>query len=176
MGKIRISSECSMFKAQLNADRLGNTGKALSDVTGIFVCSKAFLHKKSQINIIYASEWDDIPIDVNQFIEENHGNVPKVVSEEPAEMQASEIDEDMSQSRTETQTEDETEFQTGVQTEVQTDSQPEVLSELETEKQTEIQTNIIDNEQIYNEQTNNVQTEAGVESQIEKKILWMMQE
>lgn len=169
LGKIRISSECSMFKAQLNADRLGNTGKALSDVTGIFVCSKAFLHKKSQINIIYASEWDDIPIDVNQFIEENHGNVPKVVSEEPAEMQASEIDEDMSQSRTETQTEDETEFQTGVQTEVQTDSQPEVLSELETEKQTEIQTNIIDNEQIYNEQTNNVQTEAGVESQIEKK-------
>lgn len=71
LGRIRIVSGCSEFKLQMNSEKIGSQEVSLSEISGIFICSRAFLHKNSQLNIIYASEWDDIPIDIDAFTEEN---------------------------------------------------------------------------------------------------------
>lgn len=73
IGQIKIVNGCSNFRTQINfANKELNDIKFL-DVSGIFICSKNFLYKKNNINIIYASEWDDIAIKVEEFtdVEEN---------------------------------------------------------------------------------------------------------
>lgn len=70
IGRIKIVSGCSIFKTQINSRNIDSEGTSISDITGIFICSKSFLDKKNNINIIYASEWDDIPIDVREFTQD----------------------------------------------------------------------------------------------------------
>lgn len=72
LGRIRIVSGCSEFKMQMSSEKIGTQEVGLSEISGLFICSRAFLHKNSQLNIIYASEWDDIPIDIDAFTDENH--------------------------------------------------------------------------------------------------------
>lgn len=72
IGRIRIVSGCSIFKIQMNSENIGDKRIPLSDVAGIFICSTAFLHRNSQLNIVYASEWDDISIDVDAFTEDQN--------------------------------------------------------------------------------------------------------
>lgn len=72
LGRIRIVSGSSEFKMQMNSEKIGTQEVGLSEISGLFICSRAFLHKNSQLNIIYASEWDDIPIDIDAFTDENH--------------------------------------------------------------------------------------------------------
>lgn len=75
IGQIGITGGCSEFRTQMKSEQIGSQGIALSKITGIFICSRAFLHKNSRISIIYASEWDDIPINVDEFTDEdNFGN------------------------------------------------------------------------------------------------------
>ncbi len=65
--RIRIVNGCSMIKMRMHSDNIGNKGISLDRITGIFICTNAFLNNVHNMNIIYASEWDDIPIDVNEF-------------------------------------------------------------------------------------------------------------
>lgn len=71
IGQIKIVNGCSNFKTQINFVNEKLKDVSFSDISGIFICSKSFLHKKNIINIIYASEWDDIPIEVFDFTDEN---------------------------------------------------------------------------------------------------------
>lgn len=82
IGRIRISSGSSEFKIQMNSDRIGSQGISLAKITGIFICSQAFLHKNSRINLIYASEWDDIPIEVSEFADKNDLHDNKVLQDD----------------------------------------------------------------------------------------------
>lgn len=81
IGRIRISSGSSEFKIQMNSERIGSQGIPLTRITGIFICSQAFLHKNSRANLIYASEWDDIPIEVSEFADKNDLNDNKVLQD-----------------------------------------------------------------------------------------------
>lgn len=71
IGRIRIVSGGSLFKTRINAERICDTSVSLDEISGIFICSKAFLHRKSKLNVIYASEWDDIPIQTELFTEDS---------------------------------------------------------------------------------------------------------
>ena len=75
IGRIKIVSGCSNFKTQINFDNESLSDINFSDIAGIFICSKTFLHKKNNINIIYASEWDDIPIVVYDFVDKQEAIV-----------------------------------------------------------------------------------------------------
>lgn len=69
IGQIKIVNGCSNFRAQINFSNEELNDISFSDVSGIFICSNSFLKKKNNINIIYASEWDDIAIRVEDFID-----------------------------------------------------------------------------------------------------------
>lgn len=69
IGRIKILNGCSNFKLQMDPNDICNSGSKISDINGIFICSKNFLKKNNNVNIIYASEWDDIPIDILDFEE-----------------------------------------------------------------------------------------------------------
>lgn len=72
IGQVKIINGCSNFKTQINFANKELKDIGFSDISGIFICSKSFLYKKNNINIIYASEWDDIPIIVDEFIDEEN--------------------------------------------------------------------------------------------------------
>lgn len=67
LDRIKIVSGCSTLKLRMNSENIGNKSVPLSKITGIFICSSAYLKNKSSLNVIYASEWDDIPIVVENF-------------------------------------------------------------------------------------------------------------
>lgn len=73
--RIRIVNGCSMIKMRMNSDNIGNMGISIDRITGIFICTRAFLKGVHNLNIVYASEWDDIPIEVNEFKEKNNANI-----------------------------------------------------------------------------------------------------
>lgn len=72
--RIRIVNGCSMIKMRMNSDNIGNVGISIDRITGIFICTRAFLKGVHNLNIVYASEWDDIPIEVNEFKEKNNAD------------------------------------------------------------------------------------------------------
>lgn len=67
IGRIRIINGNSIFRGQFDAGNIGNGRLPLSDIVGIFICSRSFLNRNSQVNIVYASEWDDTTILVDEF-------------------------------------------------------------------------------------------------------------
>ena len=73
--RIRIVNGCSMIKMRMNSDNIGNVGIAIDRITGIFICTRAFLKGAHNLNIVYASEWDDIPIEVNKFKEKSNDDI-----------------------------------------------------------------------------------------------------
>lgn len=73
--RIRIVNGCSMIKMRMNSDNIGNVGIAIDRITGIFICTRAFLNEVHNLNIVYASEWDDIPIEVNKFKEKSNDDI-----------------------------------------------------------------------------------------------------
>ena len=73
--RIRIVNGCSMIKMRMNSDNIGNVGIAIDRITGIFICTRAFLKGVHNLNIVYASEWDDIPIEVNKFKEKSNDDI-----------------------------------------------------------------------------------------------------
>ncbi|MDY6328733.1 MAG: DUF6128 domain-containing protein [Lachnospiraceae bacterium] len=73
--RIRIVNGCSMIKMRMNSDNIGNVGISIDRITGIFICTRAFLKGAHNLNIVYASEWDDIPIEVNEFKEKNNTDI-----------------------------------------------------------------------------------------------------
>ncbi len=73
--RIRIVNGCSMIKMRMNSDNIGNVGISIDRITGIFICTRAFLKGVHNLNIVYASEWDDIPIEVNEFKEKSNADI-----------------------------------------------------------------------------------------------------
>lgn len=67
--RIKIVNGCSVLKLRINSDDIGNAGISIDKITGIFICTKAFLFDNDILNIVYASEWDDISIAVDKFKE-----------------------------------------------------------------------------------------------------------
>ena len=67
LDRIRIVNGCSVLKLRMNSDNIGSSSVPIESIGGIFICSKAFLENHDNLNIVYASEWDDVPIDVQQF-------------------------------------------------------------------------------------------------------------
>lgn len=62
--QMRIVKGSSVIKINKNLESFGGKIESLS---GIFICSPAFFKNKKSLNLIYASEWDDIPIEVEAF-------------------------------------------------------------------------------------------------------------
>ncbi len=62
--RMKIINGCSVIKIRKSLETLGGEIEHLS---GIFICSSAFFKNNKSLNLIYASEWDDIPIEVEAF-------------------------------------------------------------------------------------------------------------
>ena len=67
IGRIRIVSGNSIFRTQFHPDEIGDAALKLDEIAGIFICSKVFLNGNSTIREVYASEWDDTTIYVDEF-------------------------------------------------------------------------------------------------------------
>ena len=78
-----------MIKMRMNSDNIGNVGIAIDRITGIFICTRAFLNEVHNLNIVYASEWDDIPIEVNKFKEKSNDDI-NILNSTEAELKIAE--------------------------------------------------------------------------------------
>ena len=71
IGRIRIVNGNSLFRAQYDEQKIGSMQFPLLDIAGIFICDKSFLDRTGNGNIVYASEWDDTTVLVDEFLDEN---------------------------------------------------------------------------------------------------------
>ena len=71
IGTTRIVNGNSLFRAQYDEQKIGNKQFPLSDIAGIFICDKPFLNRTGNGNIVYASEWDDTTVLVDEFLDES---------------------------------------------------------------------------------------------------------
>lgn len=81
LDRIRIVNGCSVLKLRMNSDNIGSSNVPIEKLNGIFICSKAFLKNHDNLNIIYASEWDDRPIIVDEFKGMNESDMDDELSD-----------------------------------------------------------------------------------------------
>ncbi len=97
--QMRIIKGSSVIKINKNLELLGGEIEGLS---GIFICSPAFFKNKKSLNLIYASEWDDIPIEVEDFRKEEpvrdlrlkNGNIENILHNQNSELHVAYIGEE----------------------------------------------------------------------------------
>ncbi|MCI8669672.1 MAG: hypothetical protein HFI34_09160 [Lachnospiraceae bacterium] len=97
--QMRIVKGSSVIKINKNLELFGGEIEGLS---GIFICSPAFFKNKNSFNLIYASEWDDIPIEVEDFRKEEplgdsnlkSGNIENILHNQNSELHVAYIGEE----------------------------------------------------------------------------------
>ncbi len=97
--QMRIIKGSSVIKINKNLELFGVEIEGLS---GIFICSPAFFKNKKSLNLIYASEWDDIPIEVEDFRKEEpvrdlnlkNGNIENILHNQNSELHVAYIGEE----------------------------------------------------------------------------------
>lgn len=83
LDRMKIINGCSMVKIKKTVESLG---KEIENLSGIFICSMAFLKNNKSLNVIYASEWDDIPIVVEDFRREEWISDSKIIKQNFADV------------------------------------------------------------------------------------------
>lgn len=179
--RIRIVNGCSMIKMRMNSDNIGNVGIAIDRITGIFICTRAFLKGVHNLNIVYASEWDDIPIEVNKFKEKSNDDI-NIQNSTEAELKISEgpLDSDTYDIKGEAlenninlyrnaavETDAESQLVSVLNSNSGTEIEPEVKGEIKSEIKSEMETNAEPEPEIENDTKSEIETNEEPGTEIE---------
>lgn len=179
--RIRIVNGCSMIKMRMNSDNIGNVGIAIDRITGIFICTRAFLKGVHNLNIVYASEWDDIPIEVNKFKEKSNDDI-NIQNSTEAELKIAEgpLDSDTYDIKGEAlenninlyrnavvETDAESQLVSVLNSNSGTEIEPEVKGEIKSEIKSEMETNAEPEPEIENDTKSEIETNAEPGTEIE---------
>lgn len=179
--RIRIVNGCSMIKMRMNSDNIGNVGIAIDRITGIFICTRAFLNEVHNLNIVYASEWDDIPIEVNKFKEKSNDDI-NIQNSTEAELKIAEgsLDSDTYDIKGEAlenninlyrnavvETDAESQLVSVLNSNSGTEIEPEVKGEIKSEIKSEMETNAEPEHEIENDIKSEIETNAEPGTEIE---------
>ena len=91
IGRMKTDHENSAFRATFDSNNIGDARFRLLDIAGIFISSKSFLQGIGSNNTVYASEWDDTTVLVEEFIDRGKEQ------EEQAEKDSDNVGHDSSQ-------------------------------------------------------------------------------
>ena len=179
--RIRIVNGCSMIKMRMNSDNIGNVGIAIDRITGIFICTRAFLKGVHNLNIVYASEWDDIPIEVNKFKEKSNDDI-NIQNSTEAELKIAEgtLDSDTYDIKGEAlenninlyrnaavETDAESQLVSVLNSNSGTEIENEVKGEIKSEIKSEMETNEDPEPEIENDTKSEIETNAEPGTEIE---------
>ncbi len=179
--RIRIVNGCSMIKMRMNSDNIGNVGIAIDRITGIFICTRAFLKGVHNLNIVYASEWDDIPIEVNKFKEKSNDDI-NIQNSTEAELKIAEgpLDSDTYDIKGEAlenninlyrnavvETDAESQLVSVLNSNSETEIEPEVKGEIKSEIKSEMETNAEPEPEIENDTKSEIETNEEPGTEIE---------
>lgn len=179
--RIRIVNGCSMIKMRMNSDNIGNVGIAIDRITGIFICTRAFLKGVHNLNIVYASEWDDIPIEVNKFKEKSNDDI-NIQNSTEAELKIAEgtLDSDTYDIKGEAlenninlyrnaavETDAESQLVSVLNSNLGTEIENEVKGEIKSEIKSEMETNAEPEPEIENDTKSEIETNAEPGTEIE---------
>ena len=179
--RIRIVNGCSMIKMRMNSDNIGNVGIAIDRITGIFICTRAFLNEVHNLNIVYASEWDDIPIEVNKFKEKSNDDI-NIQNSTEAELKIAEgsLDSDTYDIKGEAlenninlyrnavvETDAESQLVSVLNSNSGTEIEPEVKGEIKSEIKSEMETNAEPEPEIENDTKSEIETNEEPGTEIE---------
>lgn len=179
--RIRIVNGCSMIKMRMNSDNIGNVGIAIDRITGIFICTRAFLKGVHNLNIVYASEWDDIPIEVNKFKEKSNDDI-NIQNSTEAELKIAEgtLDSDTYDIKGEAlennvnlyrnaavETDAESQLVSVLNSNSGTEIENEVKGEIKSEIKSEMETNADPEPEIENDTKSEIETNAEPGTEIE---------
>lgn len=179
--RIRIVNGCSMIKMRMNSDNIGNVGIAIDRITGIFICTRAFLKGVHNLNIVYASEWDDIPIEVNKFKEKSNDDI-NIQNSTEAELKIAEgtLDSDTYDIKGEAlenninlyrnaavETDAESQLVSVLNSNSGTEIENEVKGEIKSEIKSEMETNAEPEPEIENDTKSEIETNAEPGTEIE---------
>lgn len=175
--RIRIVNGCSMIKMRMNSDNIGNVGIAIDRITGIFICTRAFLKGVHNLNIVYASEWDDIPIEVNKFKEKSNDDI-NIQNSTEAELKIAEgpLDSDTYDIKGEALENNinlyrnaavETDAESQLVSVLNSNSGTEIENEVKGEIKSEMETNAEPEPEIENDTKSEIETNAEPETEIE---------
>lgn len=179
--RIRIVNGCSMIKMRMNSDNIGNVGIAIDRITGIFICTRAFLKGVHNLNIVYASEWDDIPIEVNKFKEKSNDDI-NIQNSTEAELKIAEgpLDSDTYDIKGEAlenninlyrnvavETDAESQLVSVLNSNSGTEIENEVKGEIKSEIKSEMETNAEQEPEIENDTKSEIETNAEPGTEIE---------
>ncbi len=179
--RIRIVNGCSMIKMRMNSDNIGNVGIAIDRITGIFICTRAFLKGVHNLNIVYASEWDDIPIEVNKFKEKSNDDI-NIQNSTEAELKIAEgpLDSDTYDIKGEAlenninlyrnavvETDAESQLVSVLNSNSGTEIEPEVKGEIKSEIKSEMETNAEPEPEIENDTKSEIETNEEPGTEIE---------
>lgn len=164
--RIRIVNGCSMIKMRMNSDNIGNVGIAIDRITGIFICTRAFLKGVHNLNIVYASEWDDIPIEVNKFKEKSNDDI-NIQNSTEAELKIAEgpLDSDTYDIKGEALENNINLYRNAA---VETDAESQLVSVLNSNSGTEIENEV--KGEIKSEMETNAEPEPEIENDIKSEI------
>lgn len=164
--RIRIVNGCSMIKMRMNSDNIGNVGIAIDRITGIFICTRAFLKGVHNLNIVYASEWDDIPIEVNKFKEKSNDDI-NIQNSTEAELKIAEgpLDSDTYDIKGEALENNINLYRNAV---VETDAESQLVSVLNSNSGTEIENEV--KGEIKSETETNAEPEPEIENDTKSEI------
>jgi hypothetical protein len=179
--RIRIVNGCSMIKMRMNSDNIGNVGIAIDRITGIFICTRAFLNEVHNLNIVYASEWDDIPIEVNKFKEKSNDDI-NIQNSTEAELKIAEgsLDSDTYDIKggalenninlyrnAVVETDAESQLVSVLNSNSGTEIEPEVKGEIKSEIKSEMETNAEPEPEIENDTKSEIETNEEPGTEIE---------
>jgi hypothetical protein len=109
--KMVVNNGTGIAKLKMGSENIGNQQVSINDIAGIFLCRKSFWTSEGIGDVIYASEWDDIPVRLDDFIEReileendnkilqeysevgyNRENIPEEQEQSIVEISASEVE------------------------------------------------------------------------------------
>lgn len=73
--KIMMNNGLGTAKLRMSADNIGNHQVGVDDIAGMFLCHSSFWSNNGAGSVIYASEWDDNPIKIEDFLEKDSKNI-----------------------------------------------------------------------------------------------------
>lgn len=137
--KMSIHNGMGVAKLRMNSDNIGNHQVGIDDIAGMFLCFNSFWTDNESKNIFYASEWDDNPVRMEDFMEKYSNNIlqeqgeigynEKNDSKIPA--QSDDIMQELKEDRKENREEEQDEIIESSETEVTTSEVEEDNDEVE---------------------------------------------
>lgn len=73
--KIMMNNGLGSAKLRMSANNIGNHQVGIDDIAGMFLCHESFWANNGVGSVIYASEWDDSPIVIGDFLEKDSNKI-----------------------------------------------------------------------------------------------------